>query len=130
LNDQPNAVEVNAKSDVTRGGCLTTFLVFMMIVNAALAVFYLLSSDAVAEQVPQLSQGVVLLLGAAALLNVILAVLVWQWRRAGVVGSVAVALVVFPLNIFVGLPILQSMAGLLGPMILAILVRPRWSRFR
>lgn len=114
----------------TRGGCLITFLVLVIVANTVLAVVYFTQAALIASQLPRLSEGFVFALGAVGLLNVFLASLVWRWRRVGVYGFVSVSLLVFALNLYVGLPVLQAAAGLLGPLILILLVRGKWSHFR
>ena len=129
MPDESLAPEGGAKPDITRGGCLTTFLVVLIVVNALVALPYFLYPGAIAHRFPRFTHGLLLLMGAGAVLNIILALLVWNWRRVGVYGFVAVSLVVFAVNLYVGVPILQAVLGLLGIVILAFLVRPRWARF-
>lgn len=101
----------------------------MIIANAGIALVYFLNPGPVTQQYPRLSQGLLLLLGVGGLLNIVLAILVWQWRRMGVYGYAAMALFVFPINLYAGLPVAQAIIGLLGPLVLAFLVKPRWARF-
>lgn len=116
--------------EMPRGGCLTAFLVLMIVANAGTALLYFLNPGPIIAQFPRLGGGPLALLGVGMLLNIVLATLVWQWRRVGVYGFIAVALVVFPINLYVGIPLIRATVGLAGPLILALLVRPKWAQFR
>ena len=138
MEDGARTPNTGAKPDIAQGGCLTAFLVAMIIANAGTAQLYLLNwskdfpeniPESITQQFPRMSQGLLLLLGFGALLNIVLAALVCQWRRVGVYGFFALALLAFSINLYVGIPVIQAIGGLLGPLILALLVRPRWSRF-
>lgn len=117
-------------TSATRGGCLIAFLVVMIAANTGVALVYFTRSALIASQLPGLSEGFVFALGGVGLLNVFLASLVWRWRRVGVYGFVSVSLLVFALNLYVGLPLFQATGGLLGPLILILLVRGKWPHFR
>ena len=129
MENETSLLDVDAKSNINRGGCLTSLLVFMIIANAASALIYLLNPGPVIQQYPRLAQGFLLLFIVALLLNIVLAILVWKWRRVGVYGCIAIALIVFPINLYVGIPVLKALTGFLGPLILGVLVRPKWGRF-
>src|SRR5262245_55758718 len=128
-----DAAEGNAAAGAerpTRGGCLVAFLGFMVVANAAVALIYFAATGTIAAQFPRLTEGLVRLLGVAALLNVLWAILVWRWFRLGVYGLIVMSVFAFSVNIYVGVPALQAVVGFLGPAILALLVRKKWSWFR
>lgn len=112
-----------------RGGCLSAFLALMILVNAFTALLYLGGPRLVSHPFPGAPHRVLLLLGLGALLNILFAILVWQWRRVGVYGFVAIALLVFPLNLHAGVPVFEAAFGLLGPVLLVGAVWTRWARF-
>lgn len=117
------------REGVARGGCLTAFLVFIVLANAVTVLFYLIYAEQVRILFPRLSSGGLFALWFGALLNIAFAIMVWQWRRVGVYGLIILALLVFPFNLYIGIPAVQAMIGLLGPVILALLVRSNWNRF-
>ena len=111
-----------------RGGCLTAFLVLMLVVNPLTGIYYLLAGGTIREAVPTLPVWTVPLLGVMALANFAFALAAWRWRKWGVYGFAASALVAFVIN-STYLGIASAAAGLLGLVILLLLVRPAWSRF-
>src|SRR5262245_58683779 len=101
-----------------RGGCLIAFLGFMVLANAAVALIYFAATGTISAQSPRLNEGLVRVLGVAALVNVLWAILVWRWFRIGVYGLIVMSVFAFAVNVYVGLPVLQALAGFLGPAIL------------
>lgn len=112
-----------------RGGCLVAYLVFMIAANGLSAAAYLLSPGAIQAATPNLSDPMMFVLAAGALLNIGFAIGVWNWRRIGVFGFVGMGLLVFPVNVWLGVPIASAVIGLVGPSLLALLVRPKWHHF-
>jgi hypothetical protein len=125
----PAAVDTNS-AEASRGGCLTAWLVLMIIANTGSALVYLLRADPLVAHFPRLSGGGIWLLRAATLANIVLVVLIWNWRRVGVWGFTAVALLAFPLNLYIGVNPFMAALGLVGLVILAVLVRPKWALFK
>jgi len=113
----------------TRGGCLATFLVLMIVTNALTAVVYLARPEAIQQETPGISEGMLTLLAVAALTNIGLALMVWSWKRVGVYGFFAVALLAFGVNVLAGIPLHMALVGFGGPILLAFLVRARWHLF-
>lgn len=113
-----------------RGGCLVAFIGFMIVANAVVALVYFTATGTIAGQFPRLTEGLVRVLGVAALVNILWAILVWRWRRIGVYGLIVMSALAFAVNVYVGVPVLQAIVGFLGPVILVLLVRKKWSLFR
>jgi hypothetical protein len=110
-----------------RGGCLTTFLILMFIFNPLSTLYYLFFGDTVTRAVPSFPTWAIPVFALVGVLNVVFAVGVWKWRRWGVYGFIATAVPVFAVNVaYVG--VLPALLGLLGPVILVLLVRPRWAQ--
>jgi len=126
MEDGARTPNTGAKPDIARGGCLTAFLVAIIIINAG-GLLYSLND---ADYHRSFTQELQLLIGVDGVLNIVVAALVWQWRRVGVYGFIALKLLEFPLNLYVGIPVKPATLGLLfALLILALLVRPRWARF-
>lgn len=104
-----------------RGGCLTIWLVIMMILNAMTALTYFLGG------VPWIGSGMAILLGLLCLVNVASAVGVWQWKRWGVYAFVATAVLATIANILLGISLYIAVVGLVGPVILGALVYDKWA---
>jgi hypothetical protein len=112
-----------------RGGCLSTFLVLMLIFNGLIILlygFFLLSGRALLPAAPPWALPALLLLGAV---NLVSAVALWRWRRWGLYALVASSLVVLGVNLSLGQSIPLCFLGLLGPVILLLLIRPVWKTF-
>ena len=115
--------------ELTRGGCLTAFLIFMIIANSATTALYLLSPGIVNVISPDASMAWSYILGTGGVLNVVFALLVWNWKKVGVYAFLVMAILVFGINIYLGVPVVNSILGLLGPIILIFLVKPKWRKF-
>jgi hypothetical protein len=112
-----------------RGGCLTALLVVMLILNGLVVVLYsfcLLSGRVLLPTAPRWGLPALLLFG---LVNVASVVALWRWQRWGLYALTASALVIFGVNLSLGLPIVACVLGLLGPVLAFILVRPVWHQF-
>jgi len=128
-----NEDEFDAVADpgrqVTRGGWLTAFLIMMVIVNTLSAGSYFFRSDLLRQLNPALTEGTTLILGAGSLLNILFALLVWKWRKAGIYGFFIVAAIAVVVNFKIGMPLHLTSMGVAGPVILFLLALPRWSNF-
>lgn len=113
-----------------RGGCLTAFLVLMMIANPLVGLFYILGGDLLRRGMPDAPRWALPVLAVGAFVQFACAIGIWSWRRWGVYGSCAMALVALVVNFAIGLAPQSAIMGLLGPIILVLLVKPRWAHFR
>lgn len=101
-----------------RHGCLTAYLIFMIVVNAITAIVTPLFTGAIQETIPGFPVWVSWVMAAGALLNIVFAVALLKWRKWGFFGFCAISAVAFMLNLYAGLGIGQSIFGLLGLAIL------------
>ena len=109
-----------------RHGCVTAWLVLMIIGSGLSAFAYLFQGDAISAVLPS-SPSKMLLSGLAimGLLNVAFAVMMLQWKKMGFYGFAASACIVFVINLSIGIGFVQSIFGLAGVAILyAILQIP------
>jgi hypothetical protein len=112
-----------------RGGCLTAFLVMMMVANSLSAMGYFFMRDMIRSQPPHPSAAMILVLGLASVANIAFTVAVWRWKKWGVYGFLGISILAFIANLQMGVAVFQLAFGLVGPIILFLLVRPRWSHF-
>ncbi|MGD0526481.1 MAG: hypothetical protein ABSE49_15140 [Polyangiaceae bacterium] len=112
-----------------RGGCLTAFLVLVLIANPLVALGYFLAGDAM-NAVTRGHDWARPVLGLMCLVNVACAVGVWRFKRWGVYGFVAMAALGLVVNLTLGVGVGSFLGAFVGPAILVALVRPLWSRFR
>ena len=101
-----------------RHGCLTAYLIFMLIANSAVFVMYLTSSEAIIAANPSMPQWAIPVLMFFGTVNVICAVMLFKLKRSGFYGFVVSAIIVFFLNLHFGLGIAGSLPGLIGIAIL------------
>jgi hypothetical protein len=111
-----------------RGGCLTAWLILVLIANALIAFYYLTSTSAL-QQVYPVSSVIFLLLAVIGAVNVVSAIGLWTWHRWGFYLFGVTSLITLVINIGIGLPIVSSLLGLVGVGILWFLLRNRWQAF-
>ncbi|HEX2979359.1 MAG TPA: hypothetical protein VHO48_03740 [Anaerolineaceae bacterium] len=113
-----------------RGGCLTIFLVVMMVVNTLVGVFYLYVGLGSLTKDTQLPLGLIILFGVFCLANFGFALAIWKWKRWGLYGFACTAVLGIISNLFVKgwqSVTASDLFGLAGVAVLAILLRPIWS---
>jgi hypothetical protein len=108
LNENPNPVK-------QRHGCVTAWLVLIIVLNSVVAFLYLLRGSWIAEHLPGgISTGMITLLGLLCILNIVFAVMLFQWKKWGFWGVIVTDVIAFIINLSIGLSIVQSALGLLG----------------
>ena len=112
-----------------RGGCLTAWIILVLIANALVALSYLLGGAALQQTYPTISSAVFLLLALIGALNVVSAIGLWTWHKWGFYLYAVSSIVTFVINVAIGLPILSSLIGLLGVAILWYLLHKKWEAF-
>jgi len=117
-----------------RHGCVTAWLILMIILNSFTALMYLLFGNTIVQNLASdASVSMIMLLGLFGVGNVIFAILLLNWKKVGFYGFVATSLIVFIINISIGLRIGQSLFGLVGIAILYGVLqikggdRPAWN---
>jgi hypothetical protein len=101
-----------------RHGCLTAWLVLMIIANSGTALVYLLGSAAIKQNLPNAPGWAFPVLAVLGILNVACAVALLQWKKWGFFGFIASALAAFGVNLAIGLNIVQACFGLVGVAVL------------
>ena len=116
-NEISNAMMPNSPNQ--RHGCVTAYLVFMIVVNSLTALLYLLFSEAMREKLMiELSTSNLMLLGICGVANVAFAVLLLRWKRWGFWGFAITSVITLIINLTGGIGIGQSLLGLIGVVIL------------
>jgi hypothetical protein len=101
-----------------RHGCLTAWLVLVIVVNAVVALLYVVGGGVVASTLPSDRGWLVPVLAVLALANVAFAIALFTWKRWGFYGFVASSLIGLVINIAIGINPAQAVFGLLGVAIL------------
>jgi len=112
-----------------RGWLLSAFLVLMFIANPFTAFSYFANPEAIIQIYPTLSESLIYFMGLLALLNFVLAIAVWSWKKVGVYGIYITMALAFCINIYVGLGLVSSLMGLIGAIIIFFTTKSRWGHF-
>ena len=98
-----------------RHGCVTAWLILMIVANSAVALVYLFASEFITKNLPgEVSNLMIIILAVIGVANVIFAILLFQWKKIGFWGTIVTSIATFGININIGLGIGQSLFGLIG----------------
>ena len=100
-----------------RHGCLTAYLIFMIVANALTAIYYLIQNQLIIDTY-ETNILMVMLLVVLGIINVGAAILLLKWKKIGFYLFILSALGAFVINLALGLSIATSISGLLGIAIL------------
>lgn len=101
-----------------RHGCLTAYLVVMIIANSATSLIYLLGSEEIKQNMPIMPDWAFLILVICCVFNLVCAIALFRWKKWGFWGFAGSAAVVFPINLAIGLGLGSALGGLIGVAIL------------
>ena len=104
-----------------RHGCLTAYLIVMIIANSAIVLiylFFLLISGTIQQSLPDIPVWAIPVLCVFGIFNLICVIALFKWKKWGFWGFCASAVIIFIINLAIGLGIGQSVLGLLGVAIL------------
>jgi len=101
-----------------RHGCVTAWLVIMIVLNSLTAITYLFASDFITNNLPDASTTMIVLLGIFGIANIIFAVMLLRWKKFGFWGFIASSILVLIINLNIGIGIGQLVLGLVGVAIL------------
>jgi hypothetical protein len=99
-----------------RHGCLTAWLVLMIIVNALTALSYLVLTLLVRKTVAP--AWALLVLAVACIANVVFAVALFRWKKWGFLGFLGTTIVALVINLRIGIKPAFAIVGLFGIAIL------------
>ena len=102
-----------------RHGCVTAWLIFMIIANSFSAILYLFAGDMIARNFPGgISNTMLLLLAILGIGNVVFSILLFKWMKIGFWGFLLTSIGALFINLIIGLGVIQSLFGLVGIAIL------------
>lgn len=109
-----------------RHGCVTAWLIFMIIANASIAVLYLFAGDKIAQTIPGgISNPLLMALAVLGIANILFSVLLFKWMKIGFWGFVLTSIAALVVNTMAGLGIGQSLSGLVGIAVLFAVLQIR-----
>ena len=98
----------------SRHGCLTAWLVLMIIANSATALTYLLGRGAIQGQLPDTPGWAFPVLTVFSFFNLACAIALFKWKKWGFWGFCASSVVALIVNLSIGLGIGTTLGGLVG----------------
>jgi hypothetical protein len=104
------------KSDAKqRHGCVTAWLILMIIGNSLIAALYLFAGDTIAKSLPGgISNTMLILLAIFCVGNVISSILLFRWLKIGFWIFLLTSIASLVVNFSIGLGVVQSLLGLVG----------------
>ncbi|MEL7360313.1 MAG: hypothetical protein AAFN40_27755, partial [Cyanobacteria bacterium J06560_6] len=108
----------NMTMQKNRHGCLTAWLIFMMIGNALGLLVYLTSGRAIQQALPGAPDWIIPVLTVLVILNIIFTIALFLWKKWGFWGVVATSVAALVVNLAIGISPGQSILGLVGIAIL------------
>lgn len=111
-----------------RGGCLTALLAVMIAGNVLMTGIYtvMLLSHAGLPGGRAWLGPLLLFVGTV---NVVSLVAIWMWQRWGFYVVAASAGSIFIMNIGLGANLFMALAGMIGPALIFMLMKPMWKHF-
>ena len=100
-----------------RHGCVTAWLMLMLIGNSLCILSYSLLSSRM-EQILKISLTAVILIIAVSVINLIFSIMLFRWKKVGFYGLAITAIFEFVMNICIGLKFIPCLLGLFGIVIL------------
>lgn len=83
-----------------RHGCVTAWLIFMIIANSLTAISYLFMGDAISQNLPQpIPQPMMMALIVLSTLNLILAIMLFQWKKWAFWAFAGTSLIALAINL-------------------------------
>jgi hypothetical protein len=101
-----------------RHGCLTAWLILLIIVNSLVAVVYLFASSMIKANLPNAPAWTIPVLAVGCIANVVFAIALFQWKKWGFFGFIGTTILALAINLSLGLNVFQIVLGLLGIVIL------------
>ena len=116
MNQEPAQAQLSQPKQ--RHGCLTAYLVFMIIANSATAIMYIAGREAIQKSLPGMPDWAFPVLIALGVFNLTCAIALFRWKKWGFWGFTLSACVVLFVNLAIGLSPAQALGGLVGVAIL------------
>ena len=129
MKEEAAELQNNSTEITSRGFWLTAFLILMYMGNSYSSYLYFFKTDLIANQLPQTSITLIYVLGSLTIINIILATGILFWKKWGAYGFYAVGVAGYIINVYIGLSPSQSTMGLIGPVLIYLLTKNKWSRF-
>lgn len=102
-----------------RHGCVTAWLILMIIAGVVTTGLYLFMGDLIQESSPEpIPKWALYAMTFIGMVNIGFAVLILQWKKIGFYGFAMMSVITFILNVFMGQDMMTSLMVFLGVLIL------------
>jgi hypothetical protein len=101
-----------------RHGCVTAWLILMIVMNSLSAILYLFAGDMMARTIPGITTSTLIILAVLGIANVIFSALLFQWNKWGFWGFIFTSIGALVINLSIGIGFGRSLFGLAGIAIL------------
>ena len=101
-----------------RHGCLTAWLILMIVANSLSALMYIFAKNLIMNAVPSTPGWTFPVYAVLGIVNVICAIALTRWKKWGFYGFVATTIAGLVINILIQVEVRQIVFGLLGIVIL------------
>jgi len=98
------------ENEKKRHGCLTAWLLLMILANSLTALMYVFGT-AIVQGMPGWTRFAFALLGVV---NLACGIALYQWKKWGYWGFIGTSIIGFFINLMIGVGVLSSVAGLVG----------------
>jgi len=112
-----------------RGFWLTTMLLLAFVANPLAAFMYFANPELASEYYPRFSGILPNIMGMLAVVNLISAIAIWCWKRAGVYVLLLASSVVFGINLYIGVDLGTALFGVAGAAVTLLAAKARWRHF-
>ncbi len=131
ININENTPKNSSRSTLEkkRGTGLIIWLVLMLLVNMVSAFSYLLANSTIAVLYPNVPSMIFYLYGFLSLVNVVLVIMLFLWKRIAFYIFCCNSVIAFILNLWIGLGIFTAIFGFSGVLILYLFMKSKWEFF-
>jgi len=110
-----NSLNQTKSATKQRHGCVTAWLILMIIGNSLIAILYLFAGNTIAQNLQSgISNSALILLAIFGVGNVISSILLFRWLKIGFWIFLLTSIASLVVNFSIGLGIVQSLLGLVG----------------
>jgi len=106
-----------------RHGCLTAWLLLIIVANAGVALLYMLGSAAIRHNLPNLPTWFFPLFILGAIANIVFAIGLFRWKKWAFWGALVMSLIIFIVNLSLGINVVSALLGLAGIAILYLVLQ-------
>ncbi|MES2266640.1 MAG: hypothetical protein V4520_07755 [Bacteroidota bacterium] len=100
-----------------RHGCVTAWLIIMLLINALLPILYFSTALTLAHKL-NTSVLIIYALGIIGLSNMVFTILMLKWKKIGFYAFAILGIITCAININIGISVISSLLGLVGFVIL------------